>query len=80
MRRPDDLATHNERIKMAATIFNAGGLAFFGLGFARPLVDDTVPITPRVLLFLAVAVAVWAIAYMILGQLKTDEPKKEVRT
>ncbi|WP_375262511.1 hypothetical protein [Palleronia sp.] len=77
MRRRDALSIHNERIKMFATIFNAAGVAFFGLGFARPLVDDSVKSTPSIVLFLAVSFAMWSIAYIVLGQLKTDDPEKE---
>ena len=78
MRRRDDLVIHNERVKMGATLLNAAGLAFFGLGFARPLVDDAVRITPWIGVYLFVAIAAWGAAYMILGQLKTDaEANKE---
>lgn len=77
MRRRDDLAVHNERIKMFATILNAAGLAFFGLGFARPLVDQTVARTPSIVLFLIVAFTMWSFAYITLGQLKMGDPEKE---
>ncbi|WP_299821284.1 hypothetical protein [uncultured Jannaschia sp.] len=34
MRQRDELAIHNERVKLYVTISNAVGLAFFGLGVA----------------------------------------------
>jgi hypothetical protein len=73
MRRRDDLAIHNERVKLFVTVSNAVGLAFFGLGFARPLADGAVPITPMIAVHLTVAVAAAAAAYIALGQLKTDD-------
>ena len=80
MRRRDDLAIHNERVKMIATILNAAGLAFFGLGFARPLVDDDVKVTPMVAVFLIVAICAWNAAFMVLGQLEADNgTDKEAR-
>ena len=73
MRRRDDLAIHNERVKLIAAISTAVGLAFFGLGFARPLADGTVPITPMIAVHLTVGVVAVATAYLVLGQLKTDD-------
>ena len=77
MRRRDDLAIHNERVKLVVTILNAVGLAFFGLGVARPLADGTVPITPMIAVHLTVGVAAVATAYIVLGQIKTDDEADE---
>lgn len=77
MRRRDDLAIHNERVKLAVTILNAIAIAFFGLGVARPLIDGDVPITLLISVHFVVAVAAVRVAYIVLGQLKTDEPEKE---
>lgn len=79
MRRRDDLAVHNERVKLYVTISNAVGLAFFGLGVARPLADGAVPITPWVFLHFVVGVVMVANAYIALGRLETDgaKPGKE---
>ena len=80
MRRRDDLAVHNERVKLYVTISNAVGLAFFGLGVARPLADGAVPITPLVLLHLVVGVVMVANAYLALGRLETDEARSGKET
>ena len=80
MRRRDDLAIHNERVKLYVTISNAVGLAFFGLGVARPLADGAVPITPWVVLHLAVAVVMVGNAYIALGQLETDKTDTDKET
>ena len=77
MRRRDDLAIHNERVKLAVTILNAIAIAFFGLGVARPLIDENVTITPMIVLHFAVAGVAVRGAYMVLGQLKMDRPDKE---
>lgn len=81
MRRRDDLAVHNERVKLYVTISNAIGLAFFGLGVARPLADGTVPVTSWVIVHLAVAVLMVGNAYIALGHLEAEESdlKKETR-
>ena len=83
MRRRDDLAIHNERVKLVVTILNAVGLAFFGLGVARPPcgrhradhADDRRPSHGRCRG--RVGVAVVATAYFVLGQLKTDDEADE---
>ena len=80
MRRRDPLATHNERVKLYVTISNAVGLAFFGLGVARPLADGDVAITPWLLLHLAVAVVMVANAYIALGRLETDDKDADKET
>ncbi|ETX13166.1 hypothetical protein OCH239_12920 [Roseivivax halodurans JCM 10272] len=72
MRRRDDLAVHNERVKLYVTISNAVGLAFFGLGVARPLADGTVPVTAWVICHLAVAGVMVGNAYISLGRLETE--------
>ena len=77
MRRRDDLAIHNERVKLAVTILNAIAIAFFGLGVARPLIDGDVAITPMIVVHFVVAVAAVRVAYVVLGQLKTDDVEKE---
>ena len=81
MRRRDDLAVHNERVKLYVSISNAVGLAFFGLGVARPLADGSVPITFWVIGHLAVAVVMVGNAYIALGRLEAEEsdPDKETR-
>lgn len=81
MRRRDDLTVHNERVKLYVTISNAVGLAFFGFGVARPLVDGTVPITFWLVVHLAVSVVMVANAYIALGRLEVEEtePEKEIR-
>ena len=43
MRRRDELAAHNERVKLQATTSNAVGLAVLALGVVRPLIDPDVP-------------------------------------
>ena len=73
MRRRDDLAVHNERVKLYVTISNAVELAFFGLGVARPLADETVPITFWVAVYLAVAVLMVGNAYIALGRLEAED-------
>lgn len=77
MRRRDDLAIHNERTKLIATIATAIGIAFFGLGFARPIVDDTVAFTPMAAVSFVVGVVGVACAYLVLGYLKTDEAEQK---
>ena len=72
MRQRDDLAVHNERVKFYVNISNAVGLAFFGLGVARPLVDATVPITFWVIVYFAVSILMGANAYIALGGLQKD--------
>ena len=79
MRRRDDLAIHNERVKLIAAISTAVGLAFFGLGFARPVVDDTVPSTPMAAFSVLIGVVGVAGAYIALGYLRTDKPKADDR-
>ena len=80
MRRRDDLAIHNERVKLYVTISNAVGLAFFGLGVARPLADATVPITPWLILHLALAVLTVGNAYLALGRIETEDSDTERET
>lgn len=77
MRRHDDLATHNERTKMFATIFNAGGMAFFGLGVARPLIEGHWDRLFSIMFSLAISGIAFRVAYVVLGQLKTDDLEKE---
>ena len=72
MRRRDDLAAYNERVKIRATTANAVGLAVLALGTARPLIDDDVPITWKIGLFCFVALAGHLAANYILGRLETD--------
>ena len=76
MRRRDDLAVHNERVKWGATTVNAVALAVFALGFARPLIDDAVPRTAMMGVYLVVSIALGGCAFYILGQLKTDDGKE----
>ncbi|MGB0660259.1 MAG: hypothetical protein ACPGNV_08760 [Mangrovicoccus sp.] len=52
--RKDDLAAHNERVKLRANTVNAIALAFIAFGFLRPLVER-----PTQLPWIAIA---WAIA------------------
>lgn len=77
MRRRDTLAVHNERVKQTVTILNAIAVAFFGLGVARPMIDGAVPATSMIAIHLGVAVTAVVAVYMVLGQLKTDDVKKE---
>ena len=79
MRRRDDLAIHDERVNLIAAISTAVGLAFFGLGFARPVVDDTVPSTPTAAFSVLIGVVGVAGACIALGTLKTDKPKADDR-
>ena len=73
MRRRDDLAIHNERVKLYVTISNAIGLAFFGLGVARPLADASVPITPWLIFHFAIAVVMVGNGYIALGRLEAED-------
>jgi hypothetical protein len=51
-------------VKLYVTISNAVGLAFFGLGVARPLADGVAPITAWVLLHFFVGVVMVANAHI----------------
>ena len=73
MRRRDELAAHNERVKLQATTSNAVGLAVLALGVVRPLIVPDVPIEWSIVIFGAVALAGHALAYYILKQLELDE-------
>jgi hypothetical protein len=77
MRQRDDLAIRNERTKLIATIASAIGIAFFGLGFARPIVDDTAAITPMAAFSFVVGVVGVTCAYLVPGCLRTDEPEQK---
>ena len=72
MRRRDDLAVHNERVKLGATTSSAVGLGFFGLGFVRPLIDDPASLTLLSVVYAMVGVMGIGGAYIALGYLETD--------
>ena len=77
MRRRDDLAVHNERVKWIASTSNAIGLAVFALGFARPLIDDAVPKTAMMGVWIVVALGTALGSFYMLGQLQTDKAEEE---
>jgi hypothetical protein len=68
MRRRDELAAHNERVKLTATTINAIGLAFIALGIVRPFVDPETPVAVGV-----VGLVCHAVAHYILKQMETDK-------
>lgn len=66
----DDLATHNERVKMFAGVLNAVGLGFIGFAVLRPLTDTAVPVSWQTLLWGGVGLALHAAAHHIPGMVR----------
>ena len=72
MRQRDDLAAHNERVKLTASTSNAVGLAFIALGVVRPVVDPEVTLGLTGLVFGVIGLACHAAAHYILRQLEMN--------
>ena len=73
MRRRDRLLAYNERVKLRATTANALGLAVAAVGVLRPMIDETVASSWKIALYIAIAVALHALANYILSQLEIDQ-------
>ena len=68
----DDLATHNERVKLFAGFLNAIGLGLIGFAVLRPLTDEAVPVSGLTLLWGCVGLALHAAAHYILGIMRKE--------
>lgn len=70
----DDLAIHNERIKLRAASVNALALGLVGFALLRPLTSDPVAITWAAAPWTVAGLALHVISHYILSGLRKDEP------
>ena len=72
MRRRDELAIHNERMKLIASFFNAMAIGLIGFALLRPLVEAVAPVTLATVWWSVVAFAFHLAAHYVLGKLEKE--------
>jgi len=68
----DDLAVHNERVKLFAGFLNALGLGLIGFAVIRPLTDSGTSVSLLTGVWGAVGLVLHLIAHYIMGMLRKE--------
>ena len=63
----DEIAAHNERVKLFAGLFTSLGLALIVLAVLRPMIDSS--LAPSWLMG-AIGLAIWSISLYIVGYMR----------
>ncbi len=71
----DDLAVHNERVKLFAGFLNAVGLGLIGFAVIRPLTESSTDATLLTAVWGGAGLALHLVAHYILGMLRKEAAK-----
>lgn len=68
----DELATHNERVKLGVSFINALSIGLIGFAVLRPLTDPDVSMSTQTGVWGLVGLALHGLAHYILGMLRKE--------